>query len=76
MRCHFIPQYLLDTLAGASDTEAAARGRRTLTIDARVRARAAAPPTATGAAWEIHDAGNGAELPGELVRTAGRARGG
>ena len=71
MRCHFIPQYLLDTLAGAPDTEAAARGRRTMAIDAEVRAQVVAPAVATGAAWEIHDAHNGSELPGELVRTAG-----
>ena len=43
MRCHFIPQYLLDTLAGAPDTEAAARGRRTMAIDARVRAPSSRP---------------------------------
>ena len=50
MRCHFIPQYLLDTLAGAPDTEAAARGRRTMAIDARVRAAVVAPAAAAGAA--------------------------
>jgi Zn-dependent metalloprotease len=75
MRCHFIPQYLLDTLAGAPDSEAADRGRRTMAIDAQVRAQvragAAASPAATGAAWEIHDARNSARLPGDLVRSAG-----
>ena len=71
MRCHFIPQYLLDTLAGAPDTEAAERGRRTMAIDARVRAAVVAPAATAGAAWEIHDAHNGSDLPGELVRTAG-----
>jgi Zn-dependent metalloprotease len=71
MRCHFIPQYLLDTLAGAPDTEAAARGRRTMDIDAELHAHVVAPAVTTGAAWEIHDAHNGSALPGELVRTAG-----
>ena len=76
MRCHFIPQYLLDTLAGAPDTEAAERGRRTMAIDSELRARVVAPAVVTGAAWEIHDAHNGTSLPGELVRTAGEPEAG
>ena len=71
MRCLFIPQYLLDTLAGSADTDVAACGRRTLAVDAGVREQVVATPLATGAAWEIHDTHNGSELPGELVRTAG-----
>ena len=50
MRCHFIPQYLLDTLAGAPDTEAAARGRRTMAIDARAAGCTSVAPAATAGA--------------------------
>jgi Zn-dependent metalloprotease len=73
MRCHFIPGYLLDHLAQDSDEAVAERGRRTHAIDQELRARpAAAPPLATGDAWEIHDAQNGSTLPGRRVRSAGQ----
>jgi Zn-dependent metalloprotease len=71
MRCHFIPSYLLDRLAEAPDETWAERGRRTKLVDERVRSQAAVAPQAVGDAdWQIHDAQNGAELPGVLVRTA------
>jgi Zn-dependent metalloprotease len=74
MRCHFIPSYLLDRLAEAPDETWAERGRRTKLVDERVRSQAAVAPQAVGDAdWQIHDAQNGAELPGVLVRTAGEA---
>jgi Zn-dependent metalloprotease len=74
MRCHFIPSYLLDRLAEAPDETWAERGRRTKLIDERVRSQAAVAPQAVGDPdWQIHDAQNGAELPGVLVRTAGEA---
>jgi Zn-dependent metalloprotease len=74
MRCHFIPSYLLDRLAETPDETWAERGRRTKLIDERVRSQATAAPQAVGDAdWQIHDAQNGAELPGVLVRTAGEA---
>jgi Zn-dependent metalloprotease len=74
----FVPPYLLDRLAAADDA-AAPSGRRTVAIDSAIRAaRAAAPAeaTATGAAWQVHDAGNTAALPGELVRSAGEPESG
>src|SRR3954469_3613327 len=73
MRCHFIPGYLLEHLAQASDEAVAECGRRTAIIDERVRSRPTATvPQATGTDWEIHDADNGSTLPGRLVRTAGQ----
>jgi thermolysin metallopeptidase-like protein/emfourin len=71
MRCHFIPGYLLERLAQASDEAVAECGRRTAAIDQRVLARPAAPPVAAVGDWEIHDADNGSVLPGRLVRSAG-----
>ena len=75
MTCQFIPSYIFDRLAEASDEYLAECGRRTASIDARLRARRmAAPPAAaaaTGDAWTVHDAENGSTLPGRLVRTAG-----
>jgi Zn-dependent metalloprotease len=74
MTCQFIPGYILDRLAQGSDEHLAECGRRTASVDEQLRARRTAAPsaaTATGDAWEIHDAGNGSTLPGRLVRTAG-----
>ncbi|MEO7351819.1 MAG: M4 family metallopeptidase, partial [Marmoricola sp.] len=73
MRCHFIPSYLLDHLARATDPALAECGRRTAAIDEQVRSRptAIAPAAAGDSAWEIHDADNGTTLPGKLIRTAG-----
>jgi Zn-dependent metalloprotease len=73
MRCHFIPGFLLERLAQASDEAMADCVRRTAAIDEVLRSRrsAVAPVAAAGAAWEIHDAQNGSTLPGRLVRSAG-----
>ncbi len=71
MRCHFIPGYLLERLARASDQAVAECGRRTAAIDQRVLARPAAPTGPAVGDWAIHDADNGSVLPGRLVRSAG-----
>ncbi|HYG94822.1 MAG TPA: protealysin inhibitor emfourin [Nocardioides sp.] len=76
--CQFVPAYLLERLA-ATDLDAAPCGRRTREIDERLRgaraglarASVAPPDDAAAAAWEVYDAGNGAELPGKLARGAG-----
>ena len=73
--CSFVPPYLLERIA-ASDSEAADHCRATLAADEAFRAgRVAAPTTsattATGAAWVVHTAANGATLPGSVVRIAG-----
>ena len=75
MRCHFIPSYLLDHVAQGADAHQSECARRTATIDERVRSRptAIAPRAVGDAAWEVHDAHNGTDLPGDLVRTAGEA---
>jgi len=74
MTCQFIPSYIFDRLAEASDEHLAECGRRNPSIDEQMRARrltAPAAAAATGEVWEIHDAENGSTLPGRLVRTAG-----
>jgi Zn-dependent metalloprotease len=75
MICQFIPGYLLEQLSRSPEPDVAETGRRTRVIDNHIRDRrlatAPAPPTKTGAAWEVHDAKNAATLPGDLVRTAG-----
>lgn len=65
VRCGIVPPYLLEHL-GYGDT---------LLLDDRIRARrrdrrgdGAAPLTG---AWTVHDAGNGTDLPGRPVRSAG-----
>lgn len=80
MTCSFVPPYLLrrladlDADAGAPTLRPPVDGcRRTLEIDARWRERRAvgrppAPVTAPDA-WRVHDAQNGTDLPGVLVRT-------
>ena len=72
MRCEFIPAYLLERLASADD-EVAECCRRTAVIDAELRRRrtTAAPTVVADGAWKVHDAHNGSELPGTLVRSAG-----
>ncbi len=84
-RCHFIPGYLLERLA-ESGTDVAAGCRRTRELDTLVRTRraeraeagpaATATTAATGVAWQVHDAHNATELPGELVRSAGQPESG
>ena len=74
MSCFFIPTYLLERLATSCDDDHPCQ--RTLVIDRRlrsVRATAApqAPPTGA-AAWTIHTADNGSDLPGTPVRSAGQ----
>lgn len=75
MACTFVPPYLLDRVAAHADPDAARCGERTRAIDEEMRQRR--PPTppgaapATGVAWQVHDAHNGTDLPGELVRSAG-----
>ena len=74
MTCQFIPSYIFDRLAEASDEYLAECGRRAASVDEQLRARRTAAPTAaaaTGDDWEIYDAENGSVLPGRLVRTAG-----
>ena len=77
--CSFVPPYLLERIA-ASESAAAEHCRSTLATDQAFRAgREAAPTTptaATGAAWVVHTAANGATLPGRVVRTAGDAASG
>ncbi|SDT03373.1 Thermolysin metallopeptidase, catalytic domain [Nocardioides scoriae] len=82
MRCHFIPAYLLDQLADTTqDEHVTGVAQRTREIDRTLRGRRVDPPSqpvaravaaTPGADWEIHDAHNGTELPGDLVRTAGQ----
>jgi hypothetical protein len=73
--CHIVPPYLLERLADTDPHRAAGpRGRRTLEIDAELRARrATAPrrPAQGDAPFAIHTANNGSDLPGTLVRAAG-----
>src|SRR4051794_15744781 len=73
MRCHFIPRYLLDHLINAEDEATAACARRTAAIDELVMSRPSiiAPQAVGNADWQVHDAENGTDLPGRLVRTAG-----
>ncbi len=74
MTCQFIPSYIFDKLAEASDQYLVECGRRAASVDAQLRARRMTAPTAataTGDAWQVHDAENGSALPGRLVRTAG-----
>jgi len=76
--CRIVPPYLLARLAASHPDEyASACGRQTLVIDARLRQQRTAAPPATaptlagGAPFAIHSAGNGSDLPGPTVRTAG-----
>ncbi|WP_193609734.1 protealysin inhibitor emfourin [Nocardioides lijunqiniae] len=82
-RC-FLPPYLLQHLASARP-DVAARWEGTLAVDERLRSarlmasgRMAAGPstgstasTAAGGAWVVHTAGNGTDLPGDVVRSPG-----
>jgi hypothetical protein len=71
--CFFIPAYLLERLATVCEDDHPCQ--RTLVIDRRlrsVRATAAPQPApASAAAWTIHTADNGSDLPGRPVRSAG-----
>ncbi len=80
--CRFIPPYLLDKIAtDHPDGLASGSGRHTLAIDARLRERRAsaapvpgsAPRSAVAgeAAFSVHTADNGTDLPGATVRSAG-----
>jgi Zn-dependent metalloprotease len=75
-RCQIVPPFLLDRVASSyHDDTAGSASRRTLEIDARLRAQRAASPArpaaTTGPAFSIHTAANGSDLPGELVRSPG-----
>jgi Thermolysin metallopeptidase, alpha-helical domain/Thermolysin metallopeptidase, catalytic domain len=83
--CHIIPPYLLERLAAGHPDEAAARfGQQTLVIDARLRERRTVPaPSVQGSlppqaaqrsgedAIAVYTAGNGSDLPGQVVRVSG-----
>jgi Zn-dependent metalloprotease len=73
MRCHFIPSYLLDHVVQAEDAQLSECAKRTMTIDERLRSKPGViSPQAIGdTAWQVHDAHNGTDLPGDLVRSAG-----
>lgn len=84
MTCSFVPPYLLQRIAEVADDPSILAQPdpclRTLELDARLRdqrARTGGPrttavaPATTGAAWQVHDAENGTELPGTLVLTVG-----
>ncbi len=75
--CQFVPPYLLRQLAGTR-AELADHCRATLAVDERMRTGRLAPPAPpralaapAGPAWTVHTAGNGSELPGTPVRSAG-----
>jgi hypothetical protein len=72
MRLCFVPPYLLRQIA-LTRPEEADWVERMLAHDDGVRLQRGAPPAAAtkGAAWVVHTAHNGSELPGELVRSAG-----
>jgi hypothetical protein len=71
-QCQFLPPYLLESLARSADSVGPAR---TLEIDAGLRQRRATalpvPRAAVDAAFAVHTAANGTDLPGGLVRSAG-----
>lgn len=81
----FIPPYLLDRLAQRAAAPVSARAANTLLIDREHRAAReflaprAAPASTPGRVKRgapqraIHDAGNGMQLPGRLVRAEGQA---
>ena len=77
--CRFIPPYVLRRVAASTDAapDAARCGHHTLEVDDLLRTRrstaTAAPPAAPGAAaaWVVHSADNGSQLPGRVVRSAG-----
>jgi hypothetical protein len=75
-QCHIIPPYLLERVASAHrEARAGDCSQHTLLIDERLRSRRATVlpvvPAATDAPYSIYTAGNGSDLPGELVRAAG-----
>jgi len=79
-QCQIVPPFLLERIARAHPDRAASdRSRATLEIDARLRQRRVqTPPTAAGAptalaqaAFSVHTADHGSDLPGALVRSAG-----
>jgi hypothetical protein len=85
MTCTFVPPYLLERIAAAHpDPEAGRCGELTLGIDASLRSRRLLPPPVVGPALPLRDvrasgedpfsvytAGNGASLPGTVVRSYG-----
>ena len=78
-RCHFLPPYLLERLAGADvHPDVTRSGRDTLAVDEQMRrarlARAVhAEPAAAGPpAWAVYTDSNGTTLPGTEVREAGQ----
>ncbi|MCH1865948.1 protealysin inhibitor emfourin [Nocardioides sp. CFH 31398] len=78
--CSFVPPQLLRRLA-ANRPETSALLEAALVVDDRIRTRRRETPVgdavqtalrlAPGAAWTVHDARNGTELPGRAVRRAG-----
>ncbi|MGA9748144.1 MAG: protealysin inhibitor emfourin [Nocardioides sp.] len=82
--CHFVPPYLLERVAAMHpDDLTGGDCRGTLAIDAELRERrhlvglsgrgAAPATTAADAAFAVHSADNGTDLPGRLVRSPGDA---
>ena len=81
-QCSFVPPFLLERIAAAHpDAGVCGCSSDTLALDATGRERRLVAPAATGMAEEVapdlrggfavHTAGNGKDLPGELVRAAG-----
>ncbi|WP_299052874.1 protealysin inhibitor emfourin [uncultured Nocardioides sp.] len=78
--CSFVPPQLLRQLA-ANRPEVSARLEASLVVDDRIRLRRRETPVgeavhaamrvAPGAAWTVHDAAGGTELPGRRARRAG-----
>jgi Zn-dependent metalloprotease len=65
-RCHFLPPYLVERLQPEQlATDSALRARREAGPHPVPRAAAGAP------AWAVHTCHNTADLPGDLVRSAG-----
>ena len=80
-RCHIIPPYLLEKIAADHpDPSVCERSRHTLEVDTLLRSQRRSGPvrrTAAGdAAFSVHTAHNGTELPGDLVREAGQPESG
>jgi hypothetical protein len=83
-RCAFVPPYLLAKIA-SGDSDASGCASRTLAVDAELRGRRLVSPAAAvngvagttaetataAAAFEVHTAANGGDLPGQLVRAMG-----
>ncbi|HEU5044705.1 MAG TPA: protealysin inhibitor emfourin [Nocardioidaceae bacterium] len=80
-RCHFVPPYLLERLAGAdAHPDVSRSGRDTLAVDDEMRrarlshaVHAERPATEAGPpAWAVYTDSNGTTLPGAEVRETGQ----